>query len=131
MGDVLLHIAGSQSVDGNTSEMDFVTRGEIAKNGEQYIIKYCDGADDTVIDVDGKTVTIRRPDTLLDRLVLENRKQYCTQCITPFGNFGVSIYPTLVDTQLGEDKGRIELEYIMDVAGNQGVNRLNLSYEER
>ena len=131
MGDILLRIAGSQAIDGNTAKVDLVTRGTVEEQDGQYTIEYSDGSDDgeTVIQVADDVVTIHRPDSMIDRLVLEKEKPYFAECMTPFGDFGINIYTTLIDTRLAKESGHIELEYVLEVGGSQGVNRLNLSYE--
>jgi len=133
MSEVLLHIRGSQVQDGVSDEVELTTKGWLRFEGETAVLGYDDSEDaaedtQTVIRVRGGVITMQKTGKLETQFIFERGKDFITEYKTPFGTLGVTLYPTLVDAKMGEQQGRIELEYVLDIAGVQVVNRLNLHY---
>ena len=63
--------------------------------------------------------------------VFEEGKTYSTLYRMPFGEMNVTLLPTHVDARMGKKSGSIELEYVLNIAGSQVVNRLSLNYDRR
>jgi len=133
MGAVLLNIKGSQVQGEEYSDIELTTEGTLTRINGGCTISYDETEAEgesmqTVIRVDGNVVTMQKNGAVETQFVFEMGKTYITEYKTPFGDLDVSLIPTLVDTKLEDQCGRIELEYVLNVAGAQIVNRLNLSY---
>ena len=136
MDEILLHIKGSRSPS-NHEEVDFITQGTLETEADGYILKYSEHEEPgeegvfTEIRIQGGAILLRQtgdPDTFF---VFERSKTFQTTYYTPLGNIDLCLLPTLVDTKLSPDAGKIELEYILNVGGSQIVNRLNLDYTKK
>lgn len=48
---------------------------------------------------------------------------------TPYGNFGMNMLTTMVETDVNQEKGKIEIEYVMSLTGTQCVSKLLMTYK--
>lgn len=130
--DVKLNIVGSQSKDGERDDVTLNVNGRLVSEDGIHTLTYTElddeGSIDTEIRIEGEVVTMIKSGATESNMVFEKAKTYAAAYSTPFGNLDVSLFPTLVDTHVGEDAGRIELEYILSMGGEQYVNRVNLTY---
>ena len=138
MPKVLLQIKGYQShaESGEEDEVNLLTQGTLTKEDGVYVIAYTDtdenGGEDitTRIKVDGNSVIMQKCGGVQTEFVFEQSKLYETVYKTVLGEMSMSVLPTLINTKLGEKEGNIDLEYVMNIAGVQVVNRLSLSYQQ-
>ena len=133
MKDILLSISGSQMQGDEDNSIELTTQGQLDFENGVGVLSYNDSEDDaenveTRISVNGDVVTMQKTGSIETHFIFERGKTYITEYLTPFGALDVTLYPTLVDAKIEEEKGRIELEYVLDIAGAQVVNRLNLNY---
>ena len=49
---------------------------------------------------------------------------------TPFGMMQMSVLPTQILSELSEEKGKINLEYVIRIGDQQAVNKLNIDYKK-
>ena len=56
-------------------------------------------------------------------MVLDRGKRYEGVYHTPFGDMAMAVYPTVVQCRLGEDGGRVELLYQLDLQGSFASER--------
>ena len=130
--DVRLSIVGSQSRDGERDDVTLNVNGQLISENDRHVLTYTemddDGSVDTEIRVEGDVVTMIKTGAAESNMVFEREKTFSAAYNTPFGSLDVSLYPTLVDAHVGESEGRIELEYILSMGGEQYVNRVNLTY---
>ena len=135
--NVLFNIKGSQmqNPEEKQDEINLTTYGTLAHEDGKYTLAYNDteGTSNqntvTEIKVDGNSVIMQKTGGFETQFIFEQSKLYSTVFRTPFGNMSMSVFPTLVDTHLGNDRGSIDLEYIINVAGAQFINKLSLSYQ--
>lgn len=133
MKDILINITGTQTYDDEQQNIELQVQGTIVDEHEQSVITYEDCVDEgvyakTQITVGKDTVMMAKKGPVNTEFVFEHGKTYTTVYETPFGVLDVNLYPTIVRTMIGESDGEIELEYILDTAGGQVLNRLMLSY---
>ena len=135
MGQVLLNIRGTQTQNGESEQVEFTTQGTLDKEQDRYILSYLDTQTlgegslvRTIISADAGSVVLQRQGELDTQKVFEQSKTYTTAYETPFGKLDLFLFPTMVQTHLADEKGSIELEYVMSIAGTQIVNRLMVDY---
>lgn len=133
MSEVLICIKGAQQQGDEQENIELMTQGKVERKDGCHIITYEDveqqgSSSVTVITVCDKVVTMERTGYLDTHFVFETGKTYTTSYNTPFGSLDVSLYPTLVEAKVENGQGKIELEYVLSIAGAQIVNRLNVSY---
>ncbi|MBQ9942398.1 MAG: DUF1934 domain-containing protein [Christensenellaceae bacterium] len=133
MNEILLNIRGCQMQGDETADLELTTQGVLTHEDGASILRYNDSDDadenvETIIAVKDDVVTMQKIGSVETQFVFERGKTFITAYRTPFGDLDVTLFPTLVDAKIGQQKGSIQLEYVMDIAGAQVVNRLNLSY---
>ena len=127
MSEVLLHIKGSQLQGEDSDSIELTTQGEL-----QYGDNGCtEGEGESIrteMCVADRVVTMQKKGAVDAQFIFELGKTFITSYKTPFGDLDVSLLPTLVDAKVERDQGKIELEYVLNIAGAEIVNRLHLSY---
>ncbi len=133
MSIIIINIKGTQVQDGYQENTEFTTEGSISLKNGNGVISYS-GVNDphftelTEIIVEGNMVIMKKSGSEEVEFVFEEGKSYTADYTTPFGLLHVTVLPTLVNVKMDKTSGRIELEYVLDIAGTQVVNRLKLSY---
>ena len=136
MSDIIINIKGVQAHAGGQEKTEITTAGSLVLRGDKDTISYgaMDGEEGlpeyTELIVDEKTVTMKKFGPEEAEFVFEHGKVYYAMHDTPFGSIEMIVYPTLVDVKLSDYIGKIELEYVLDIAGVQTVNRLCVSYAQ-
>ena len=133
MSEVLLHIKGSQLQGEDSDFVELTTQGELqySDNGCTLAYEETEGEGESVrteICVADRVVTMQKKGAVDAQFIFELGKTFITSYKTPFGDLDVSLLPTLVDAKVERDQGKIELEYVLNIAGAEIVNRLHLSY---
>ena len=136
MDEIRISIVSSQTAEGEQEQMNVKTQGTLRKVEDASIIEYADVEGDavsgtTTILVQKDMVSMHKQGAVETEFVFEQGKTYSTLYKMPFGEMSVTLLPTHVNTRMGEKSGSIELEYVMNIAGSQVVNRLNLCYDRR
>ena len=133
MSEVLLHIKGSQLQGEDSDSIELTTQGELqyGDNGCTLAYEETEGEGESIrteICVADRVVTMHKKGAVDAQFIFELGKTFITSYKTPFGDLDVSLLPTLVDAKVERDQGKIELEYVLNIAGAEIVNRLHLSY---
>lgn len=129
MKDITLNIRGSQHIFGDNSNVDMTVEANIEIENGRYIINYYDeDLFENIITVEGNAVTLDRQGEDDAQIVFEKAVPYTISYKTPFGPFGINMYTTMVDADVNNKDGKIEIEYVMDMMGRQMVNKLYMSY---
>lgn len=136
MNQVVLNIRGSQTLGDRQEKIEMTTQGTLERQENGVILTYEDAESDafdceTAICVDGDVVSMKKKGGFETHFIFETSKTYSTIYTTPFGEMNITIFPTLVDSNIEDDKGRIDLEYVLSIGDAQMVNRLNLHYETK
>ncbi len=133
--DVMLNISGSRELFGQDDSIELTVAGELQHSDGAYMLSYSDErytGDTSHTDItvkDGSVFLVRTGDDESE-MVLEKDKPFASEYRTPFGKLNMLVLPTMVEADMHPDKGHIELEYIMDIAGSQILNKLSLSYKK-
>ena len=134
MSEIMLRIKGTQIQGDEEDVIDFSTLGNYERRGTAVVLTYTETDEDTDVTtevcVDGGVITMQKSGSLETQMVFEEQKTYTAEYITPFGNIDVMIYPTMVNASVGDDNGKIELEYIMTIAGSEVLSRINMQYSK-
>ena len=133
MSEVLLHINGSQLQGEDSDSIELTTQGELqyGDNGCTLVYEETEGEGESIrteICVADRVITMQKKGAVDAQFIFELGKTFITSYKTPFGDLDVSLLPTLVDAKVERDQGKIELEYVLNIAGAEIVNRLHLSY---
>lgn len=131
MQKVILSIKGSNRVGEELDNIELLTEGKLFKQGDQFTIEYEEEGTmptKTTLVVGKDHIVMEKNGEVQTQFVFEESKIFEGVYHTPFGKLNVSVLPTLVYSEMNEQEGWVDLEYILNIAGNQMVNRLNLRY---
>ncbi len=130
MEDITLKIRGSQFIFGNVDDLDMTVTARMQVQKNKYIINYLDqDLYETEVTVKDNTVTLSRMGESSDeQIIFEKAKPYTISYNTRFGTVGLNMYTTMVEAEVCNDSGRIEIEYLTDLMGEQVVSKLYMSY---
>lgn len=133
--EVLLNIKGTRGSFGEDSTIFFTSDGILTEDAGKYTLKYSDehgvdGNTHTEITVENGAVSMKKSGVESSEMYFRRNTPYASFYNTPFGKLDIMVFPTMVRTDMGLDNGRIELEYVMNIAGSQLVNKLQLSYKK-
>jgi len=133
MSKVRLNIRGTQSYRNDEEFTQMTVIGELQRQEENYILTYPEGENyETTIRVTPYgAVEILKEDSENSegyQMILEQSKTFSSYYETPFGRADALVFPTMVDAQMREQSGSIELEYVVRVLGQQIINQRSLTY---
>ncbi len=138
--DVLVDVHASREFLGESDEVDFTVAGEMEHTDDGYRLSYLSSHSimgmlveesvQTDITVSGESVRVMRGGMQPTDVFLQQKTPYTTEFDTPIGRMPMQVLPTFVSTEMQEDRGNIELEYVMNIAGEQIVDRLSLTYRK-
>ncbi len=133
--NILLNIRGSHVASGEEDTLELLTEGQLLQEDEKYIIEYDDsamsGLDNTTtrVTVEGDRVSVKRSGTVETEFVFTKSQRYEAVYDTPYGAMQMSVMPTQVSSDLSSEKGRLDLEYVIQVGEQSVLNRLNIDYK--
>lgn len=133
MSKVRLDIRGTQSYHNDETATQMTVIAELMRKEDDYILTFPEGEDsETTISVtSGGRVQVLKENMDEDEsyeMVLEESKVFSSYYRTPFGKADALIFPTMVDAQMCDKTGSIELEYIVRVLGQQIINQRSFTY---
>ena len=136
MEEVMVRIIGTQISNGDEDRIDFSTTGWFERRGDSFVLSFDEynadsGEIKTEVIMDGKAVTMQKTGAVETQMVFEPQKLYLAEYSTPFGDLDVNIFPTMVDTYIGDGDGKIELEYVLNIGGSKTVSRINMRYSKK
>ena len=130
MSDITLNIKGSQFLFGNTDFIDMTVAADMDLKDKKCVIKYTEEPDiNTVITIDEDQVTLDRTGEDEARYFFKKSVPFMISYNTPYGNFGMNMLTTMVETDVNQEKGKIEIEYVMSLTGTQCVRKLLMTYK--
>ena len=132
----MVNIRGSQTDEYDNNTMELYTEGMLTHDDGKYIIEYDEselsGMENTRtrLTVDGDRVQLLRTGLVETEFVLLKSRVFEAAYDTPFGMMQMSVLPTQIMSDLSEEKGRINLEYVIRVGDQQAVNKLDIDYKK-
>ncbi len=132
--NILLSVRGSHVEDGEEDTLELLTEGRLIKEDEKYTIEYDEselsGMENTStrVTVDGDRVHLQRTGMLQSEFVFTKSQRYEAVYDTPFGSMQMAVTPTQIKSDVSSEKGRIDLEYVVQVGEQSMLNRLNIDY---
>ena len=134
---VLLTVTGITSDFGETDDaMRLVTMGTLTGENDSWKLRYEENQSDTkekrrvTMTMDGGVVTMARDGSWGTNMVFRQGRRFETSYTTPFGSFGMGIFPTQVNYKVEDSgDGEIALRYQLDIQGQfTSVNDLKISF---
>lgn len=134
MSKVILNISDTQSHHYDEEATRMTVIGELLREQDNYILKYPDGEDcETKIRVTpwGAVEVLKENSERSEsyQMIFEESKVFSSFYDTPYGKTDALIFPTMVDAQMCENAGSIELEYVVRVLGQQIITQRSLTYD--
>lgn len=136
---VLLTVTGVTSDFGETDDaMRLVTTGTLAGGKDKWKLRYEENQPDTherrriTMTMDNGVVTMNRDGSWGTNMVFQQGRRFETSYNTPFGAFGMGIFPTHVNYAIDDSgRGEVSLKYQLDIQGQfTSVNDLKISFSE-
>lgn len=134
---VLLTVTGVASDFGETDDaMRLTTVGTLTGEKDSWKLRYEENQPDTqekrrvTMTMDRGVVTMARDGSWGTNMVFQQGRRFETSYNTPFGAFGMGIFPTQVDYKVDETgEGEIALKYQLDIQGQfASVNDLKINF---
>lgn len=134
---VLLTVTGMAGEFGETDEaMRLITTGTLSNEKGQWKLRYTENQPDTkekrrvTMTMDNGVVTMARDGAWGTNMVFKRGRRFETSYNTPFGAFGMGIFPTQVDYKVDDSgEGEIALRYQLDIQGQfASVNDLTIRF---
>lgn len=138
-GEVMLSIVGEQTnPNGESNRIEMMTEGRMyEKKGVRYI-EYDEQEEmgmeqlRTQLSVSGGVISLMRQGQNTTHMVFAPGKKSYNTYYTPVGTMEMSIFPTLVHLEMGDEEGEVELEYQLELGGHYaGTNTLSLVYHKK
>jgi len=133
MPKVLLTITGIQDGDEN---IELITEGFLKEKEKALILEYSEteisGMEGTknIITIEDSMITLEREGEISTSLYFEKGKRFVGNYNTSLGTLSMSVFPTLVNAVHDETSGKVDLEYELDLEGEQTKNKLCLKYKK-
>ncbi|MHC1786905.1 MAG: DUF1934 domain-containing protein [Christensenellales bacterium] len=136
---VLLTVTGVTSDFGETDDaMRLVTTGTLTGEKNKWKLRYEENQPDTnerrkiTMTMDDGIVTMARDGSWGTNMVFQQGRRFETNYKTPFGAFGMGIFPSQVNYSIDDSgKGEVSLKYQLDIQGQfASVNDLKISFAE-
>ena len=122
--DYTVNIIGRQVYENDSGEVTVSTTGTYKRRGDVRFIAYKEYDDEdprlsytSVLKVEENKVTMSRSGSTT-RLILERGQRHLCLYDTGFGSRTVGVYTSVINQELGEDGGYIEIKYTLDVDSN-------------
>lgn len=134
---VLLTVTGVASDFGETDDaMRLTTVGTLTREKDSWKLRYEESQPDTrekrcvTMTMDQGVVTMNRDGNWGTNMVFQEGRRFETSYNTPFGAFGMGIFPTSVNYQVDDSgAGEIALKYQLDIQGQfTSVNDLKIQF---
>lgn len=135
--NIILNVRGSHVEQGEENILELMTEGRLTRDDDKYIIEYeesaLSGVENTTtrLTVQGDKLWLNRMGILESEFAFKKRQMYEAAYDTPFGMLQLSVLPTQIESEISEDSGQIDLEYVVNVGGKSALNRLNIHYKRK
>ncbi|PKM47953.1 MAG: DUF1934 domain-containing protein [Firmicutes bacterium HGW-Firmicutes-8] len=136
--EVIISVTGTQLNEyGEVDSQELITTGSYyLKNGAYFII-YSESevtgmsGTTTFLKAEPDRVTLNRTGTSRQKQVFESGQRRRANYITPFGVMYVAVTPSIVEVNLTDAGGSINLEYVLEVENEKiSANKLSLTVRE-
>lgn len=137
--DVVIDIKGVQGIDDQTDTIEFSTDGRYGiKDGEYYLSynegELLEGIDEVKTRIyikNQNSVILQREGGINSRMNIEKGVRNSCFYSTPIGDIAIGVFGQVIDFQLNESGGNIELQYTID-SNLQTIskNKVNISIRE-
>ncbi len=138
---IMVNIRGTQADAYDDNTMELYTEGMLTHDDGKYIIEYDEseisGMENTrtSLTVEGDRVQLRRTGAVETEFVFLKSRVFEAAYETPFGMMQMSVLPTQILSELSEEKGKINLEYVIReyvirIGDQQAVNKLDIDYKK-
>lgn len=135
---VILSIKGTQvNPMGEDNKIELITEGRLYKKDDVYYIEYEESTvsglegTKTLLVIGDNRVFLERTGAHESRFVFEKGRKYVSYYETPFGSLEMGVFPTRIDYDVDETKGKVDLKYQLDISGKYaGLNELMVCYQE-
>lgn len=111
-----------QSVHGDSTETELMTRGMYKINDDSFLISYEDteatGFKGSVTEISVKAdryASVIRSGNSSSDLIMEKGKKHHCQYHTPYGAMDIGIYTHFIKNNLQKDGGTLHLKYTLDI----------------
>ena len=134
---VMLTVTGVAGEFGETDDaVRLTTVGTLTGDKDSWKLRYEESEPDTrqkrriTMTMDKGIVTMARDGSWGTNMVFQQGRRFETSYNTPFGAFGMGIFPTKVNYKVDDNgEGEIALRYQLDIQGQfTSVNDLNISF---
>ncbi|MGI5907842.1 MAG: DUF1934 domain-containing protein [Christensenellales bacterium] len=138
--NVIVSIVGNQLMpDGQEGKMELVTEGSFYRDDQSYVLEYQESelsgmkGTTTRIRLRGQSMSLERHGTYNAHFVFEKWKTYRGQYITPFGEINMELFATDFGADVDSEalKGKVDVEYEMQVGGMRTSNQLLVSFRSK
>ena len=126
--DVLIHIKGTQTVDGEKDEVELTTAGTLEKLADGWKLSYeeteATGMQGTAtqLQIRPNRVEMEHVGTHNSMLVLEKHRRHHCNYTTPYGTLDLGTYTTDLDYQLSNQGGCLRVCYTLSLNGSVNSN---------
>lgn len=136
--EVIISVTGIQLNEyGEVDSQELITTGSYyLKNGAYFII-YSESevtgmsGTTTFLKAEPDRVTLNRTGTSQQKQVFEPGRRHRANYITPFGVMYIAVTPSIVEVNLTDAGGSINLEYVLEVENEKiSDNKLSLTVRE-
>lgn len=120
--DVLIHIKGIQITDGDRDSTELLTCGKLYRKSESYYLLYEESDPDsaalsrTMLKVEGDSrISLTRYGATHSNLTIEQGSRNIGIYDTLGGDFLLGVSAAKIDTDLGDQGGKLHFKYALDV----------------
>ena len=135
--DIVLNLKGTHLEHDEEDTVELYTEGKLICEDDKYTIEFDEssitGVKDTLtqLTIDGDYVWFRRKGERHAELMFTKKHLFEVAYKTPDGLMQMSVLPTLIKSDISAEKGRIDLEYVIQAGDQSAFNRLNIDYRQR
>lgn len=119
--DVVIKIKGIQGIDDQIDTIEFTTEGKFGIKDGKYFLSYDEGQMMEGCDVKTKifvnspqSLVLQRSGSITSRMEIEKEKRNTCFYSTPIGELTIGIYGEILDINLNESGGSINMVYNID-----------------
>lgn len=120
--DVLISIKGEQEIDGSVDTIEFISDGRFGIRDGKYFISYdesqmLDTNEEvkTYIHIDSDdSLILERKGAINSKMLIEKNNRNICYYDTPHGRLVIGIFGEILNFDLGENGGNIEMSYTID-----------------
>ena len=130
----MISITGQQ---GDQEPLELLTAGEYRRDGDAVTLEYEESelsgmqGCHTSVSFEGPQVVLRRRGRAQSCMVFAKRQTSHSLYRVDELELDVSVFPTVLEYELSDEEGWLELVYEIDLGGHRAVNKLSLEYRPR